>query len=186
MKQCKICKESLPLDKFYKHKQTKDGYSPYCKKCTKEKASNNYYKNKSNPEYVWRIRNRNRERIKKLREKGINPYPSKSDSRNKYCKKACRATRCMKKKIGYNLHHWSYNDEHLTDVIELEIKDHRKIHSYMILDEELALFRTVHGELLDTREKSEEYYKRVLSLDGYPYLPDCLKDIYKKLTEQKD
>lgn len=43
MKQCKICKETKPLECFAKNKQQKDGYNVYCKPCVSEKYSNKWY-----------------------------------------------------------------------------------------------------------------------------------------------
>lgn len=33
VKMCKKCGEVLPLDEFYKHKNSSDGHLSYCKKC---------------------------------------------------------------------------------------------------------------------------------------------------------
>lgn len=38
MKQCSMCKESKPLDSFYKGKSYKDGFFNYCIKCNKERS----------------------------------------------------------------------------------------------------------------------------------------------------
>lgn len=44
MKECNKCKEILPIDNFYKHKKSKDGYNWSCIKCCNG-ISKNYYKN---------------------------------------------------------------------------------------------------------------------------------------------
>lgn len=50
---CYGCKKELPLDNFNKNKNTKDGLSYYCRKCTKKKYHLHRYKNnKDNSEYV--------------------------------------------------------------------------------------------------------------------------------------
>ena len=35
-KTCLICRVEKPLDGFYRHRSTRDGYDTYCKLCTKE------------------------------------------------------------------------------------------------------------------------------------------------------
>ena len=47
MKQCTNCKEFKPFDEFYKAKNSKDGFTYYCKECLK-KSSTSWAKN--NPE----------------------------------------------------------------------------------------------------------------------------------------
>ena len=86
----------------------------------------------------------------------------------------------MIKAKGENLHHWSYADEHLKDIFRLSIKDHNKIHRYMELDNNLPLFRTVFGELMDTKEKAERYYNLVLSLEDESYKPEILNNLFKE------
>ena len=58
---------------------------------------------------------------------------------------------------GNNLHHWSYNDEHFKDVIELNVKDHAMVHRHIIYDQERMMYRDLDGVLLDTRERHIEY-----------------------------
>jgi hypothetical protein len=44
MKECKICKQSKPLEAFAKNKQQKDGHHVYCKPCQNEKYAKKWYK----------------------------------------------------------------------------------------------------------------------------------------------
>lgn len=65
LKQCKKCKQELPLDKFYKSKYTKDGYRSYCKECDKENNRDYYLKHRKDliqkqKEYT----NNNREKVR--------------------------------------------------------------------------------------------------------------------------
>jgi hypothetical protein len=46
-KKCSRCKETKPVEEFYLHKRSSDGYHSYCKKCGND-ASNEWHKN--NPE----------------------------------------------------------------------------------------------------------------------------------------
>ena len=43
-KRCTGCKETLPLNEFYKNKTNEDGKSIYCKECTKLNAKKYYQK----------------------------------------------------------------------------------------------------------------------------------------------
>ena len=43
-KRCSGCKDTLPLDQFYKNKTNEDGKSIYCKECTKLNAKKYYQK----------------------------------------------------------------------------------------------------------------------------------------------
>ena len=67
-KRCKICKESLDINEFYRYKNNKDGLRHECKKCW-DKKSQEWFKN--NP-------NKRREYSKKFRlihpEKRIEYY----------------------------------------------------------------------------------------------------------------
>lgn len=44
---CKRCGRELPMEEFYKHPKTVDGYNTYCKKCCKEQHHNPTYRAKS-------------------------------------------------------------------------------------------------------------------------------------------
>ena len=64
---------------------------------------------------------------------------------------------------GNHLHHWSYNEEHYKDVIEVTEKEHNKAHRFLIYDQERFMYRrTDTFELLDTRERHEQYIKYVI------------------------
>ena len=58
-KKCSKCKEIKSLDKFYKHREAKDGFNGACKYCKKE------YQKNYNKDYKLK----NKERIKKDRKK---------------------------------------------------------------------------------------------------------------------
>lgn len=60
---------------------------------------------------------------------------------------------------NFELHHWNYNNEYLTDVFILDIKDHKKLHKYLNLDLNKKLFFTEKNNYLDTREKHENFIK---------------------------
>ena len=81
-------------------------------------------------------------------------YPEKQKAHN-----ACRSI----KENGVALHHWSYREEHYTDVFKMTPEDHRAIHCEMIYDQERMMYRVAgSGRLLDTREKAELFYKSII------------------------
>jgi len=73
---CQECFNELPIEKFYKNKVYKDGYSYKCKKCSREYQTNNYinlYKRASS-----KSRKRNTSNLlKKLDSKAIAIYKAK-------------------------------------------------------------------------------------------------------------
>ena len=50
-KVCNGCKKELPIKDFTKNKNTKDGYSYYCRECSKKSYSLNKYKHGNAEEY---------------------------------------------------------------------------------------------------------------------------------------
>ena len=61
-------------------------------------------------------------------------------------------------------HHWSYNIEHAVDVIWLEKTIHRKIHKFLVYDQERKMYRRYDTNLLlDTKEEHENFIKMCLA-----------------------
>jgi hypothetical protein len=61
-------------------------------------------------------------------------------------------------------HHWSYNDEHFTDVIWLIRKDHEKAHRFLVYDPYAKKFRrTDNGALLESKDQHEEWVNYCLA-----------------------
>ena len=65
---------------------------------------------------------------------------------------------------GNHLHHWSYQEEHAKDVIELDPKKHAFLHRYINYDQEKMMYRVSanlngwdFGELLDAKDKHEKF-----------------------------
>ena len=67
--------------------------------------------------------------------------------------------RDLKLSSDENSHHWNYNL--IEDVIILNKKFHRFIHRYFILNEDLLIFETKDGEVLDTKEKHLAYIEKL-------------------------
>jgi hypothetical protein len=161
IKKCFKCLEIKPLSEYYKHPKTADGHLGKCKKCAKMDTNERRKRGLNDPEWVELVKKRKREgnrRIdrKKPTHEQVSTAKRKSKERYPEKYKALNASQRMLKDPGNNLHHWSYNQEHWKDVIELSRKDHMKAHRFMVYDQERMMYRRYDtNELLDTRERHE-------------------------------
>jgi len=139
---CKLCKNKA--SKEYRIKKSLD--SDYLRK-ERKRAREKYHRLNYNDKPV--NKNTTRLAVKKWREK----YPEKTEAHVK--------SRKLKAKIqGNHLHHWSYNEEHFKDVIELSVHGHNQVHRFTIYDQERKMYRVASdGLLLDTRLKCVNYYQ---------------------------
>lgn len=183
-KECIRCGEAKGLSHFYKHKAMADGHLNKCSFCCKKEAKEREEKLRQNPEWVEKEKERGRKKyyrlgykeksridVLKRKEKGTYKKPLVDKLKNKeainryaekYPEKAnarVKSQRLKPKIKGNELHHWSYNEEHYKDVIELNIADHNLVHRKTIYDQERMMYRTLDGVLLDTKEAAIEYYK---------------------------
>lgn len=171
MRKCNVCNIEKPYSEFYKNEQMADGYLKRCKSCVKMKARERELALKSTPEGLAKDRARHREKYyrlnykdkhkpcyeekKKVIERYNNKYPEKLKARN--------LTSHIRAGKGNHIHHWSYNDEHMKDVFILSIKNHNELHRFIEYDQPKKMYRDLEGNLLDTREKHEEYMNIILS-----------------------
>ena len=166
IKTCKKCKEHKLLNCYYVHKQMKDGHLNICIDCTKKRIASREKELISNPDWYEKEKERHREKYYRLGYKELhkqtneNRYIAIKKHREKYPEKYFAkntSSRINTKIKGNHLHHWSYNQEHYKDVIELSVKEHNKLHRFVIYDQERMMYRKLDGELLDTKEKHLAY-----------------------------
>lgn len=159
-KKCFACGRNKELNDFYTHPRMADGHLNKCKECTKNDVKKNYQELIKDPEWIEQERARGREKAKRLGYKSISTYGRTKATREKYPEKYAAHKKSQYIKLnfeGAHRHHWSYNEEHQRDVIQLRKSDHGKAHRFLIYDQERKMYRTLSGELLDTRERHEIY-----------------------------
>tara|TARA_R110000737_G_C14350569_1_gene445066 strand:- start:52 stop:573 length:522 start_codon:yes stop_codon:yes gene_type:complete len=158
-KVCFRCEIKQPITEYYKHKSMSDGHLNKCKKCTKSDSIKRHYEKNKDSLWVDSERERSKEKYHRLnyleRSKELNKNKTWKTS-NKY-KGLHRKFKVMK---GCEIHHWNYNDEYLEDFFILTTKVHRNWHRFITLDENNLIFLGNNGEVLDTKQKHENYINK--------------------------
>jgi hypothetical protein len=152
------------LHEFYKHSQMGDGYLNKCKSCTKHDSKKDYQRKIVDADFIISERRRGRQKYHRLYvgTGKSNPEVARRWA-EKYPEKRAAAITAyvnVETPTGSENHHWSYNEKDWLDVIFLTKKDHMKGHRFIKYDRPSKMYRRYDtGELLDTKEKHEQFIK---------------------------
>ena len=171
-KKCFKCNIVKDLTEYYKHKKMGDGHLNKCKDCTKKDTKGRLAEKLKDPSFIESEKSRHRDKYHRLnyKDKHKPTFEQKKKAIDKYKEKypekvkARNSSSHLKaKKLGNHLHHWSYNEEHFKDVIEITEKKHYLIHRFMVYEQDKKMYRATHDEkqLLDTKEKHIAYIRLV-------------------------
>lgn len=161
-KVCFKCETMKPLSEYYKHKQMGDGLLGKCKDCTKNDTKQQTEINTSTPEGLEKERERHRSKYHRLNYiESQKIWDKNKPWKNSNVYKGLRKKYYKDLDRSLELHHWNYNDEYLTDVFILNIRDHKNLHNSLSLDIEKRMFYLEDGVYLDTKEKHENYIKQL-------------------------
>lgn len=174
---CFKCNTDKPLSDYYKHKAMGDGHLNKCKDCTRKDTKKRTDILANDPQWVEKEKARQRDKQKRLGyDIKYKPTPEKKKEiiaryASKFPEKATARGRMgkMKAKVkGNHLHHWSYNEEHYKDVVELNEADHNLVHRCTEYDQERMMYRVAvnqptawTGILLDSKELAITFYKTI-------------------------
>lgn len=177
IKKCFKCQQFKPLDEFYVHPRMGDGHLNKCKDCTRNDTMIRTNELMNDPIWVEKEKRRARAKYHRLQYKEKHkPTPEAKRLtmvryKEKYPEKIRAASVSGKLKPiikGNHLHHWSYNEDHFKDCIELSERDHNFLHRYVKYDQTFKMYRRNDtNELLDTKQKHIDFYNHCLKT--YPF-----------------
>lgn len=167
---CFKCGLLKPLSDYYVHKEMSDGHLGKCKECTRKDVKQREKELRKDSTWVEEEQKRHREKYYRLgyKEKHKPSYESKKKIMDNYWskypeKRKAHSVKSNIKRLSEEIHHWSYNDKHLKDVIHLTTKDHAKVHRFITYDQQFKMYRRKDNkELLDTKQKHQNYIQKIL------------------------
>lgn len=174
-KTCISCLIKKPLSEFYAHKKMSDGKLGACKECVKDRAKKRWKAIRQDPFLLNEERARHREKYYRLnyKEKHIPTFEQKKAATNRWASKYpekikahTSASNMTPKTHGNHLHHWSYNEQHFKDVIELSPTAHYTAHRFMVYDQERKMYRKLDGVLLDSKDAHKEYIDVIIEREN--------------------
>lgn len=164
-KPCFKCTVEKPIEQFYKHAKMGDGHLGKCKECTRADVAGRILFMKSvDPDFDGREKIRGREKYHKYKYKNKDKGKSNKKHLEKYPEKKKALALAVIPPAGFNNHHWSYNDEHLKDIITIPKNIHYKLHRYIIYVPNLKIYKTLEGTMLDTKEKHIQYMEIIKTI----------------------
>jgi hypothetical protein len=167
-KKCFKCGQIKSINNFYVHKKMLDGHINKCIDCTKNDVKNRSDILKTNSDFIIKERERGLEKYYRLYSKRVKPrvfYSESIEWKVRFPEKLKARSILGKKHIlpNFHRHHWSYNKEHYCDIIHLMIKEHSKIHRFLVYDQEFFMYRRYDNmTLLDTKEKHLDFINHCL------------------------
>jgi len=173
MKTCNVCNIEKESKEFYLNPTNNRLTINRCKTCVAKYNKARWEKLKKDPVFISKERERGREKHFRLGYNKKREFDLEYSNKNrelfnqKFPEKirAYRANTKSKPTIkGNELHHWSYCLPHVKDTIELPMMEHKKLHRYIIYDQEQMMYRTLDGVLLDTKESHISYYNSLKKL----------------------
>lgn len=170
-KTCFKCNQNKDISEYYKHAQMSDGHLNKCKDCTKKDIHSNTMIKSVDEDWILKEKERHRLKYHRLGYKDLHKQDAEQKAKcmknyeGKYPEKKKAHSLCSHLRAsvkGNQLHHWSYNEVHAKDVIEISVNHHYTLHRHIEYDQETKFYK-FNRILLNTKEKMI-YVARILDL----------------------